>query len=725
MKGDTGDAGATGVGATGPTGPEYCPISVSITVTEDVTVDINTDLVLACGDNHNITVTLPDAELKDDECNKCIIIKNTCDKGELGEDCKDKPKTMTFTYLGGTCDSDNNMQGEKSSCMDHVVGGAGFDPVRVVIQKVGGGEVYYDSVTATVNPGDQVTGSSVDRFGSETEILIYDETDTLLQSIEVHTSCSQPLRLGDVFGTMLLQGMTYKDPNDTPHSLSDLVIITTQNDQTINGTGTTTILYGGMSLQLCAIDGNWITFGQNTFDTIITSKKSDLCLEDTCIDFNQFEKGETKLNLLGVNITTNDPNNHPLMIFDTDETGTPDSDLEVSLGKALIISEDGNSNNPNDYANGGWFMFEFDCPVYVNLIQVIDFENPNSKVELYDSDNVLQKTVLIPDGGNAGVQDIALDSKSIQVKRLKVTHLESGAISKLCYTRCKVPKVVQELCLVNDKTSEPAKWCIKISDEGELLICCVCNNGTTRVVQSYSCGEGVLYLSVIVDVSGSIEGNEATVRNAVKDIANNLASKNVFMSILRFSGPSSFGGTGNINDATFITDTSGDTYRDLNTELSTILSEIDTGLANGVFGGFTNWEAAFKKVNTLTKVPNLTIFITDGNPTVSIGRSPESNGDNEDFFVYRAAVESNLLQDKGSRVISALIGNNINVDNVKEPIQSDGDGTNFDNSVTNYIVTSNSGNHPDGPQGPNGTDYYVTDFANLTDTLTEIADQNC
>jgi Collagen triple helix repeat (20 copies) len=287
-------------------------------------------------------------------------------------------------------------------------------------------------------------------------------------------------------------------------------------------------------------------------------------------------------------------------------------------------------------------------------------------------------------------------------------------------------------CLINTQTAEPEKWCFCIDSQGRLIIKCVCSNGSSRIAQIYDCGSSTSYLMIIVDVSGSIQQADAEqdVRDAVTDVVNalNAAGANVFVSILRFSGPGGFGGgTGNINDAVFITDTSGDYYRNVQTELSTIQSEITTGLADGEFGGFTNWEAAFKQVNDtlVSQPPTVTVFITDGNPTVSIGESTQVDGNNEDYFVYKAAEQANTLQNSGSRIISVLVGDNIDTNNVITAVQSDGSGIAFDNSVTNYIITTNPTNNPTGPVGPTGPDYYETDFDTLADDLVNAINSGC
>ena len=42
------------------------------------------------------------------------------------------------------------------------------------------------------------------KLSAETHVFVYDLADNLLQHAEFHTSCSQPLRDGDQFGSLKL-----------------------------------------------------------------------------------------------------------------------------------------------------------------------------------------------------------------------------------------------------------------------------------------------------------------------------------------------------------------------------------------------------------------------------------------------------------------------------------------------------------------------------------------
>ncbi|MEO0678283.1 MAG: hypothetical protein AAFZ02_12080, partial [Pseudomonadota bacterium] len=83
------------------------------------------------------------------------------------------------------------------------------------------------------------------------------------------------------------------------------------------------------------------------------------------IDFSGFHAGDKiddELNDLGVTVSATDRhgNHKDAMIFDSANPTGGDHDLETdTLGNVLIISEDGDSHDPDDNAGGGIFTFDF------------------------------------------------------------------------------------------------------------------------------------------------------------------------------------------------------------------------------------------------------------------------------------------------------------------------------------------------------------------------------
>ena len=112
-----------------------------------------------------------------------------------------KPLALTFEYTGGLCDPllDNTQDG-KFKCSDFATP---VSPVQVVC----------DDGDCSVEPGDAsvllfttvtLTGSG-GKFPSHTDIQILDGSSGLLQDLEIHTSCSKPLEVGDRFGSLVLR----------------------------------------------------------------------------------------------------------------------------------------------------------------------------------------------------------------------------------------------------------------------------------------------------------------------------------------------------------------------------------------------------------------------------------------------------------------------------------------------------------------------------------------
>jgi hypothetical protein len=106
-----------------------------------------------------------------------------------------KPLSLTFLYTGAGCIDGNDQAADKWACS----GEPGSDPVSIAIVK--------DPARITVSPssgiriGDLVTVSrkvATTDMGSEIQLKVGS------QSLKIHTSCSQPLAVGDVFGSLEL-----------------------------------------------------------------------------------------------------------------------------------------------------------------------------------------------------------------------------------------------------------------------------------------------------------------------------------------------------------------------------------------------------------------------------------------------------------------------------------------------------------------------------------------
>ena len=126
------------------------------------------------------------------------------------EPCEDgeKPKVLIMRYTGEGSDASNHSQdAKKVSCS----GDPNFaSPVRIIATEkkdINDGKVWFDG-TVELNDTfkiDAMNGGK-DHLKSETHVKIFDLNGNLLQSIKFHTSCSQPLNIGDQFGSLKLEG---------------------------------------------------------------------------------------------------------------------------------------------------------------------------------------------------------------------------------------------------------------------------------------------------------------------------------------------------------------------------------------------------------------------------------------------------------------------------------------------------------------------------------------
>ena len=121
-----------------------------------------------------------------------------------------------------------------------------------------------------------------------------------------------------------------------------------------------------------------------------------------------------------------------LMLFDTNNITGEDFDLEsTNLGNVLIISEDGDSADPEDNAVGT-IKVEFEDLVSVNSIGLLDIEEPGSSITLYDENSNPIETVEINSSDDNSLQEIAIDLDN--VASLDISLAGSGAVTGIDYS---------------------------------------------------------------------------------------------------------------------------------------------------------------------------------------------------------------------------------------------------------------------------------------------------
>ncbi|NES03603.1 MAG: hypothetical protein F6K22_12560, partial [Okeania sp. SIO2F4] len=158
---------------------------------------------------------------------------------------------------------------------------------------------------------------------------------------------------------------------------------------------------------------------------------------NTVIDFETDAEGnpldagtviDTEYSALGLTISATGGSNQA-MIFDSANPTGEDDDLKTdSEGNILIISEDGDSSDPDDEAHGGVITFDLDNPVELNSINFVDIEETGGEVRTTDVDGNVTTTA-IPAPGDGSLQTLDIDDSD--VVKVEVDLVGSGAISGL------------------------------------------------------------------------------------------------------------------------------------------------------------------------------------------------------------------------------------------------------------------------------------------------------
>ncbi|MGF1535513.1 MAG: alkaline phosphatase D family protein [Elainellaceae cyanobacterium] len=117
-----------------------------------------------------------------------------------------------------------------------------------------------------------------------------------------------------------------------------------------------------------------------------------------------------------------------VMIFDTANPTGGDTDLASdTLGNVLILSEDGDSADPDDNAGGGTFRFDWEVLVNVERVGFLDVEEAGGSVTLYGADDAVLGQLDISTAANGATSSVDIGFEG--VSRMDVTLVSSGAIT--------------------------------------------------------------------------------------------------------------------------------------------------------------------------------------------------------------------------------------------------------------------------------------------------------
>ena len=141
------------------------------------------------GENGTLDCTPPD----DPGSEECEIVPREADCDTLG-----KPTSLTFKYTGGSCAASYHSQDPGKATCESSPG-----PISGQIQ-VTSANSKYTVTPSTVDPGKEFTVTSSGEFDSNSVFYLDDGTN--VETDQIHTSCSQPLEAGDVYGSLTLVG---------------------------------------------------------------------------------------------------------------------------------------------------------------------------------------------------------------------------------------------------------------------------------------------------------------------------------------------------------------------------------------------------------------------------------------------------------------------------------------------------------------------------------------
>lgn len=205
-----GDSTSFVLDATGSYDPEGQPVTFSWSASPNVTISnpfdaittVTLDTSANCDQIEGVRLNVNDGEVS----GLCRVYVQSISNAAI---CPTKPRQLEYTYVGAACSDSNYVQDPASvTCSGDAMYA---DPVHIVVSKANKpGDVYFNGIVALgqsfVEDGASFAGGKV---APNTRIQIYDLMGNLLQDTSFHTSCSQPLEVGDQFGASIITGFTW------------------------------------------------------------------------------------------------------------------------------------------------------------------------------------------------------------------------------------------------------------------------------------------------------------------------------------------------------------------------------------------------------------------------------------------------------------------------------------------------------------------------------------
>lgn len=174
-------------------------------------------------------------------------------------------------------------------------------------------------------------------------------------------------------------------------------------------------------------------------DEVIVEGEDTTMDHDDCEDFEAAEAGDVVHDQFdGFTVTAqragdDDDSENDAMIFDTDNPTGGDNDLGFDgRGNVIIISEDNDSDDPDDNARGGTISFEFDEVSDVSTVTLLDIEGNGTTIDLYDADGELINTIPVVGTGDNTAQEVEINATGVAFMDVNLD--TSGAVDDMCFT---------------------------------------------------------------------------------------------------------------------------------------------------------------------------------------------------------------------------------------------------------------------------------------------------
>lgn len=174
------------------------------------------------------------------------------------------------------------------------------------------------------------------------------------------------------------------------------------------------------------------------------------------LDFNAFAAGtvvDTEYADEGVTISAIGGSGQAMIFDSANPTGGDDDLASDTLGGLLIISEDGDSSDPDDYYCGGTLAFDFDDPVRIKSLTFKDIEEGGAGTRvrfLDDEGNVIDEQFIDPTGDN-GERTVQFDVPG--ASRFEVILSGSGAIDNLVFDDAAGPVAEDDTAETDEDTA--------------------------------------------------------------------------------------------------------------------------------------------------------------------------------------------------------------------------------------------------------------------------------